>query len=93
MGQAREMYRRYLTHCAAASLLFLLAAACAAQTEVKPKPEIPFSEDLKKYPGLLTELAHLVEALKSNVPLPPVRTQSRLIAEVAGSDNVLHRFS
>ncbi|MGC2790875.1 MAG: hypothetical protein WA899_02545 [Candidatus Sulfotelmatobacter sp.] len=46
---------------------------------MKPQPEIPFADDLKKYPGLLTELAHLVEALKNNVQLPPVRTESRLL--------------
>src|SRR5271155_3077500 len=78
MRQVKKVYRRYITHCTAASLLFLIASVCAAQTAAKPQPEIPFSEDLKKYPGLLPELAHLVEALKSNVALPPVRTQSRL---------------
>ena len=79
MGQARKKCGRYLISGAAAGLSFLLPLACFSQSTVKPQPEIPFAADLKKYPGLPTELAHLVEALKSNVQLPPVRTQSVLL--------------
>ncbi|MGA8648256.1 MAG: hypothetical protein WB628_15535 [Candidatus Sulfotelmatobacter sp.] len=50
-----------------------------SQSTVKPQPENPFADDLKKYPGLLTELGHLVEALKNNVQLPLVRTESSLL--------------
>ncbi|MGA9306195.1 MAG: hypothetical protein WBW31_12410 [Candidatus Sulfotelmatobacter sp.] len=63
----------------ATGLFLFLPLTCFSQSAVKPQPEIPFAEDLKKYPGLPTELAHLVEALKNNVQLPPVRTESRLL--------------
>jgi hypothetical protein len=66
---------------AIAALLFL-APACASQEMVKPQPEAPFADDLKKYPGLLTELGHLVEALRNNVQPPPVRSQSRLLPQL-----------
>ncbi len=80
MEKAKGTCCRYLVNCAVAVASFLLlVTACASQSTVKPQTEMPFSDDLKKYPGLLTELAHLVEALKSNVQFPPLRTQSRLL--------------
>jgi hypothetical protein len=79
MREARKSCCRYLMNCATAGLILLLPLACFSQITVKPQPENPFADDLKKYPGLLTELAHLVEALKNNVQLPPVRTESSLL--------------
>ncbi len=79
MREARKWCCRRLINCAATGLFFLLPPACFCQSSVKPPPENPFADDLKKYPGLLTELAHLVEALKNNVQLPPVRTESSLL--------------
>ena len=79
MREARRWCCRYLINCAATGLFFLFPLACASQSTVKPQPEIPVSNDLKKYPGLLTELAHLVEALKNNVQFPPVRSESHLL--------------
>jgi type II secretory pathway pseudopilin PulG len=91
MRKAKKLCCRYLANCAAAGLFFLLPLPCSSQSTVqspaqsssqstvKPQPEIPFADDLKKYPGLLTELAHLTEALKTNVPLPPVRTESHVL--------------
>ncbi|HZW79357.1 MAG TPA: hypothetical protein VFF50_02695 [Candidatus Deferrimicrobiaceae bacterium] len=80
MGQAKDGYCRHqIKWIAAGTLLFLLPSVCASQSTVMPQPTLPFSEDLKKYPGLLTELGHLVEALKTNVQLPPVRTRSLLL--------------
>lgn len=75
----RFLINRFLINCAATGLFFFLPLACFSQNTVKPQPEIPFADDLKKYPGLLTELAHLVEALKNNVQFPPVRTASPLL--------------
>jgi hypothetical protein len=77
MQEARTRRCRSLIKCVATGLF--LPLACFSQSTVKPQPEIPFADDLKKYPGLLTELAHLVEALKNNVQLPPVRTESPLL--------------
>jgi hypothetical protein len=80
MGQATGWQRRFLINCSAAALF--LVSACASQEATKPEPAIPFADDLKKYPGLLTELGHLVEALQKNVQLPPARTQSRLLPQL-----------
>jgi type II secretory pathway pseudopilin PulG len=90
MREAQKQCSRYLINCAAAGLFFLFPLACSSQSSVqgtvqsspnavKPQPELPFAEDLKKYPGLLTELAHLAEALKTNVQLPPIRTESHVL--------------
>ena len=79
MQEARTRCRRSLISSAATGLFLFLPLACFSQSAVKPQPQIPFADDLKKYPGLPTELAHLVEALKNNVQLPPLRTESRLL--------------
>src|SRR5580698_10706792 len=76
--QERQRCCRTLISCVATGLFFFLPLACLSQNTVKPQPAMPFADDLKKYPGLLTELAHLVEALKNNIQLPPVRTESPL---------------
>jgi hypothetical protein len=79
MQEARTRCCRSLISSAATGLFLFLPLTCFSQSAVKPQPQIPFADDLKKYPGLPTELAHLVEALKNNVQLPPVRTESRLL--------------
>jgi hypothetical protein len=75
----RYLINRCLIDCAATGLFFFLPMACFSQSTVKPQPEIPFADDLKKYPGLLPELARLLEALKNNVQFPPVRTESPVL--------------
>lgn len=39
----------------------------------------PFTDDLKKYPGLTDEFSRLAEKLQSGVQFPPDRTQSRIL--------------
>jgi|HubBroStandDraft_3_1064219.scaffolds.fasta_scaffold02397_6 hypothetical protein len=77
--QERQRCCRTLISCVATGLFFFLPLACLSQNTVKPQPAMPFADDLKKYPGLLAELAHLAEALKNNIQLPPVRTESPLL--------------
>jgi type II secretory pathway pseudopilin PulG len=77
--RCRYRINRSLITCATTGLFFFLPLACLSQNTVKPQPVIPFADDLKKYPGLLTELGHLAEALKNNIQLPPVRTESLLL--------------
>jgi hypothetical protein len=79
MQEARTRCCRSAIKCVATGLFFFLPLACFSQSTVKPQPEIPFADDLKKYPGLLTELTHLAEAFKNNVQFPPVRTESLLL--------------
>jgi type II secretory pathway pseudopilin PulG len=82
MGHSKSNCGRYLINYAAVALLFLPALPCASQATVKAQPENPFSGDLKKYPGLLTELGHLAGALKNDVQFPPLSTQSHLLAHL-----------
>jgi hypothetical protein len=88
-----------LLRCATpAALLFIFAAACAAQNAVPKQqaapikksaaanqsnsattPESQFSRELQKYPGLLPELAQLLQKVQQGVESPAPRTQSHLL--------------
>jgi TonB family protein len=46
---------------------------------VADRPEVAWSQDLKEYPGLLTEFGQLLEKLQRGVQLPSARGQSRLL--------------
>lgn len=81
--QTLQQRRRYFVRCAVtvAAILFL-ASACDAQAQVTPKsqtPEAPWTQELKKYPGLLEEFGRLFEKLQSNVQFPAARGESRLL--------------
>lgn len=73
------------TSVAAAVMVLAFLPLCRAQTKVQSQttaqspPEAAFSEDLKKYPGLLPELGQLTEALKRDVKFPEARRQSALL--------------
>lgn len=73
------------TSVAAAVMVLVFVPLCRAQTKVQSQttaqspPEAAFSEDLKKYPGLLPELGQLTEALKRDVKFPEARRQSTLL--------------
>lgn len=70
----------YLAKCAvyaAAVLVFVLPSL--SQTTAQSQPESSFSEELKKYPGLLPELGQLIDDLKRDVKYPPVRRESALL--------------
>src|ERR1700721_3331559 len=92
MGHSKSNCGRYLINYAAVALLFLPALPCASQTTVKAQPENPFSGDLKKYPGLLTELSHLAGALKNDVQFPPLSTQSHLLAHLPAATTYYAAF-
>ena len=93
MEHARKGCYRHLINCAAsATLLFLLTSACASQNTTKTQPAVPFAEDLKKYPGLGTELSHLMDEFKQSVQFPAVRTQSRLLPHLAATTTYYTAF-
>ena len=87
-GQTRMAYvqsfkksQRYFINCAATiAAIFLLGSSCSAQTsQTAPATEMPWAQELKKYPGLLPELGRLVEKLQQNLQFPPERAESRLL--------------
>ena len=79
MQEAKTPCCRSLISWVATGLFFFLPLAGFSQSTVKLQPEIPVADDLKKYPGLLAELTHLVEALKNTVQFPSVRTESSFL--------------
>jgi hypothetical protein len=83
MGNAPSLrqLRRYFTRCASTlAAVFLIASACHAQSKpATQSPVAPWSEALKKYPGLLPELGQLVTKLQQNVQAPAPRSESRLL--------------
>jgi hypothetical protein len=63
---------------AVATAVLLFASTGAAQTTAA-QPEMPWSQDMKKYPGLTTEFGRLMTRLQHEVQVPPARSQSRLL--------------
>jgi len=55
------------------------APTTANQSSAAPSPESQFSNDLKKYPGLLPALSDLLQKLQQGIQSPAPRTQSRLL--------------
>ena len=58
---------------------FLLTTVAAAQAPTPNPPEMPWSKDLQKYPGLPAALNQLMVRLQHDVQFPPARGQSRLL--------------
>lgn len=76
----RERHRHCFIKCVAViTMIFLVASAGVAQAMPSGQPQVPWSEDLKKYPGLPAEFGHLVEKLQQDIQLPPARGLSRLL--------------
>jgi type IV pilus assembly protein PilA len=73
--------RRYFAICVPAVAAFLVVAStCHAQAKpATQSPTTPWSEAMKKYPGLLPELGQLVTKLQQNVQSPAPRSESRLL--------------
>ncbi len=61
------------------TIIFLLTAAATAQAPAPSQPEMPWSKDLQKYPGLPVALNQLMTRLQKEVQYPPARGQSRLL--------------
>lgn len=77
-GASSQQRRSHFIQCAAVvAFIFLVTMTVAAQTTVQP--EMPWAQDLKKYPGLQTELTQLIGKLQHNIQLPAPRSQSRLL--------------
>jgi len=72
--------RRIFQRLAVVAAILLIASTCAAQAKPADQPpEDPFSQELKKYPGLLDAASRLIEKLRGNVTYPPARSESRLL--------------
>jgi hypothetical protein len=71
MGYARTLHRkrRRFVKCAAAlAAIFLVGSSCRAQSkQASQQPELPWTQDFTKYPGLLDEFGRLIEKLQQNI--------------------------
>jgi hypothetical protein len=60
--------------------IFLVGSSCRAQSkQASQQPELPWTQDFTKYPGLLDEFGRLIEKLQQNIRYPAAREQSRLL--------------
>jgi type II secretory pathway pseudopilin PulG len=97
-----QQLRGCLIICAFAIIVAALAGPSDAQvspgkppatTAVNPTPTVDlfsaaWAEELNKYPGLLPELAHLVEKLRQNVTFPAPRTESHILPLLSDSTEI-----
>lgn len=80
MEQAAPLWPRrhcYFATCVAAVIVLFTSLGVAQANKPAPSP-LP-SDDLKKYPGLLTEFGQLLKKMQDGVQFPPERGQSRLL--------------
>src|SRR5215472_14155022 len=84
--------RCYIVPSLVAAVSLTLASTCASQASPARQPEMPWSQDLHKYPGLPAEFAHFLDKLQRNVEFPPARTQSRLLTSLPESTTYYAAF-
>ncbi|MGH9743324.1 MAG: hypothetical protein ACRD51_13350 [Candidatus Acidiferrum sp.] len=79
-SHALNKLRRCFIALAISSAATILAASPGlAQSTPARETDKPFAQELQKYPGLLPELAQLMQKLQQNVQFPPPRSESRLL--------------
>ena len=75
-----SLKRRCFLRCAIGIVTVLLVTlGCRAQTTPRASPDMPWSKDLNKYPGLLSEFGKLVEKFQQDIQFPPGRSESRIL--------------
>ncbi len=83
MGYARTLdkkRRRFMKCVAALAAILLVGSSCRAQSKpASQQPELPWTQDFTKYPGLLDEFGRFIEKLQQNIQYPAAREQSRLL--------------
>jgi hypothetical protein len=84
MGYAQAPHQKpsYLLKCAASiAAVFVVALPCRAQSKAaaQQQPDTSFSQELNKYPGLLSEFGKLLGKLQKNIQFPPERRDTRLL--------------
>jgi type II secretory pathway pseudopilin PulG len=84
---------RYFMQCVAvAFVMFALSLVSVSQTTTARQPQMDFSRELSKYPGLLPEFGKLIEKLQHNVQFPPARNQSSLLRLLPASTTYYAAF-
>jgi len=89
-GPAR---RRYFMQCVLVTfVMFALSSVSVSQTTTARQPQMDFSRELNKYPGLLPEFGKLIEKLQHNVQFPPARNQSSFVPLLPASTSYYAAF-
>jgi type IV pilus assembly protein PilA len=80
---SRHNQQSFCRRATATAVFLMLSTASYAQipksTATPPPPEMPWTQDLNKYPGLPAELTHLLENLRQNVQFPAPRNETHLL--------------
>jgi type II secretory pathway pseudopilin PulG len=83
MGFAVALLRRndcLIRGALAVAAIFFAATSCKAQAApASQAPEVAWTQELNKYPGLLEEFGRLAVKVQSNVQFPPPRRESHLL--------------
>jgi len=83
MGFLRIFLRNYghfVQPAAAIAAIFLAVSPCSAQsTQPSQQPEMPWTQELKKHPGLFEEFGRLYQRLQQNIQYPLARSESRIL--------------
>jgi len=83
MGFLRIFLRKhwyFLQSAVAVSAICSALSTCSAQsTQPSQQPEMPWTQEMKKHPGLLDEFGRLYQKLQQSVQFPPPRSESRIL--------------
>src|SRR5271166_4098728 len=98
-AQTHQKQHPRFSRCAALiAVISLVTSSCAAQNTpaTQPQPQsanVPFFQELNKYPGLLDEFGRLIGKLKQNVQFPAARSESHPLPLLPESTTFYAAFS
>jgi type II secretory pathway pseudopilin PulG len=88
----KKRYRFFIDCTALVSVICFLVSASLTQTTEARQPDMAFSQELNKYPGLLPEFGQLLEKLKQDVQFPAPRRQSKILPLLSPSTTYYAAF-
>jgi type IV pilus assembly protein PilA len=75
-----QKHWHFIQFSAAIAAIFLSVSPCSAQSkQPSQQPEMPWTQELKKHPGLFEEFGRLYQKLQQNIQYPFPRSESRLL--------------
>jgi len=81
MGSIQSVFRKAVTLLVTVASFSAMSSRCPAQeSSGNAQQELPWTQEMKQYPGLPEELQKLFLKLQQNVHFPDPRTESRLLS-------------
>ena len=75
-----QKHWHFIQSSAAIAAIFLSVSPCSAQSkQPSQQPEMPWTQELKKHPGLFEEFGRLYQKLQQKIQYPFPRSESRLL--------------